>query len=1209
MPKLKTKNFPQMTMSMWKELVESESLLATDIFENPARCDDLLVQLGSSVRNGVLAASPPSLRADVLHFFEKNCVEICKSSEQNRLRHVYESLRDHLGLPTRDGPKIASQLRDFAIKSLTAVLIALDSPKNDPRLTKFHIELLYRLLLGRDTGTPPVAGTAVQDALQDRRFLAVECLQMLENAYPTLLSVDASSFVALAVNEAVKNPTPGFIYTQLAASVVSHISAMYLHQQEEYTTLSYEIEGDSDEDEGSDLGIEDCDGLYSRADSIGVAVASTKCTTPGAACAIGCDSADDENGVEEVLTAAADVLCLSGTSRALYDAEDDVEVDFSHHPENACCTTTALGASPSRLATPAPVTPFGEQHSKPLGAFSASNSGDEQQPILVNKALLGVLATSLESSGTNSPRGILRSAASTSSAASGPSKQSSKRSMLASVAEADELDSAIDSSGDNGLSPPTGESAEVDSEDATAPAVCGIKIQRQPSALTFQLRRSNSTGSVNSTTSANGTGIGMSWSAATTPRTRPSESFLLQSATESSSASSLRRFTVPLHIQTGDSADIPRLVMNAEAHAAMQTAATTFINAMRRLNPSAVAAMTKVLPPILRCARPSPTLLWPLFERQLSTGSTPLLRAVLDLHDSLPELFEGRAPSLIEKVLAQVNDRMHSTDHRIAGASWVLRQHAMQRHSGGTLLLADSWEQLLPIAGDPPQLTAIKVKALGACLAAGVGDEEVVCRAVCSWEGFLGPNSNNNRNHHRINKHSASEQQLRAFTYALRILHSSAPTDGPAAYRTHACLITGILEAIVSKPQLVPAVDAFLETSSGDFSGIFLKAVNALFSGVDGQFETLKERPEDVPFQGTTIDLADRVKAAVISRSSSLSGLMRGLSFSLSFSKRNHSHLNSNSANSGSGCVRRTMSMTPTSASLHGSAEQGGAIGSGAVTPRFAAVPVVDVRALRSSVSAAFQQQQEQQQQHQGDGIPVFSSAMSDGGASSVGGAFAALVDGQQSPGLLGTHCSGVGVSMGFDASSKNCHSPVQNLGVPTVPLDLPTQEAAEIWLSSPATWESLSVGILQHDLLAYRLILKRALHSAVDEHPRGILRTIANYTWQYKEHHPSHTLSSAKVTGDALVGLCHAAALAHLPCGGGDAANVGWTLRQLEVADSIQNVLDAIEEGFPVPEVQSQCQVLATAVVAQEAAWVGSALGTTLRNLLDSYIDAAVQG
>jgi hypothetical protein len=1134
-------------------------------------------------------------RAEVLLFFEKNCVELCKSSDQNRLRHVYESLRDHLGLPTRDGPKIASQLRDSAIKSLTTVLIALDLPKNDPRLTKFHVEVLYRLLLGRDTGTAPVAGTAVQDAIQDRRFLAVECLQMLENAYPTLLSMDASSFVALAVNEAVKNPTPGFIYTQLAASVVSHVAAMYLHQQEEYTILSYEIdEEDSEEDEGSEFS---CD--VATATAIDGKAASAMCCSDS--------EDDDENGTEEVLTAAADVLCLSGNSRALYDAEDELEVDFSHHLDSA--TAENKNNAAAGLASPSAATLSGENSA----CFSSPNDdNDHQQRSLPNKALLGVIASATataDSSGTCSPRGILRSAASTSSAASVPSKQSSKRSMLASVAEADELGFPRGSPGGDDVS------GDGDSEDAAG----GVKIQRQPSALTFQLRRTTSVGSVSSTTSGNataaatggagggvtgnGNGNAMSWSAATTPRTLPSELILLHpissatpsystsSSSDTSSSSALRRFTVPLHIQTGESTDIPRLVMNADANAAMQTAATTFINAMRRLNPAAVSRMTKALPPILRCARPSPTLLWPLFERQLSTGSTPLLRAVLDLHDTLPELFEGRAPSLIEKVLAQVNDRMHSTDHRIAGASWVLRQHAMQRHAGGTLLLADSWEQLLLTAHDPPQLAAIKVKALGACLAAGVGDEEVVCHAVCSWEGFSDGHTIN-KNHRNSNKNGASEQQLRAYTYALRILHSSAPPDGPAAYRTHACLITGILEAIVTKPQLVPAVDAFLRTCSNDFSSIFLKAINALFSGVDGQFESLKERPEDVPFQGTTLDLADRVKAAVISRSSSLSGMMRGLSFSLSFSKRNHSQAGSSNA------VRRTMSMAPSTA------------GSVPTTPRSAAVPVVDVRALRSSISKAFQQQQE----HAAgvdidvgfDGLPQFSSAMSDGGVSSVGGAFAALADGQQqSPSLIGTPRGG---SVGI-ITQNVFESPFiqqqQSLVAPTVPLDLPTQEAVESWLSSPSTWECLSIGILQHDLMAYRLILKRALHRAIDVHPRGILRTIANYTWQYKEHHPSHTLSSAKVTGNALLGLCHAAALAHLPCG---VAN-GWTLRQSEVAESIQNVLDAIEEGFPVPEVQSQCQVLAAAVVAQESAWVGAELGSTLRKLLESYVDAAVQG
>jgi hypothetical protein len=1189
----------------------------------------------------------------VLLFFEKNCVALCKFSDQSRVRHVYEILRDHLGLPTRDGAKIAGQLRDASLRSLTAVLIALDLPRKDPRLTKFHVELLYRLLLNRNSGTPPVAGTAVQDALQDRRFLAVECLKMLENAYPTLLSTDASSFVALAVNEAVKNPTPGFIFTQLASSVVSHLAAIYLHQQEEYSTLSSEIEEDSGEEDRNNY--LDVEASYSRADGNAIA-ASTSSTHKGkAAPSAGMCSDSDDDGTEEVLTAAADVLCMAGgTTRALYDVEDELEVDFSENN-----TAVASGTVDSSLDTTprAPTTPSGElkMSSNSLAgttsSFSPSSVADEQHHAaggggggatmpLKNKALSGVIAmeSTPDSSGTSSPRGILASAGPASSTASASasvpnSRQSSKRSMLASVAEADELDSVSAANSGGRIDD------EIDSDDATTADDRGTQLHRQSSALTYQLRRTTSGSSVNSSTASgtHGGGGGISWSAATTPRcSRPSETILLHPISDDSTTFSttttlscaLRRFSVPLHIQTGESSDIPRFVMNAEAHAAMQTASTTFINAMRRLNPAAVARMTKQLPPILRCARPSPTLLWPLFERQLSTGSTPLLRAVLDLHDTLPELFEGRAPSLIEKILAQVNDKNNSTDHRLVGASWLLRQHAMQRHSGGTLLLADSWDQLLPMANDPPQLAAIKIKALGACLSAGVGDEEVVCRAVCSWDGFSGGNANKNR--HRSSKNIATEQQLRAFTYALRILHSSA--DGPAAYRTHACLITGILAAIVSKPQLVPAVDAFLETCSEDFSTVFLKAVNAFFSGVDGQFESLKERPEDAPFRGTTIDLADRVKAAVISRSSSLSGMMRGLSFSLSFSKRTHSHLGGigggggGAFNTSAGSVRRTMSMAPFTTSTNNTP------GSGSVTPRSAAVPVVDVRALRSSISAAFQQQQESDQQQQQDvsSLPQFSSAMSDGGASSVGGAFAALVadDGHylqqsQSPrssllsmtprGGGGGGGASVAHSDGFNDTFEINSPSYQNLVAPTVPLELPTQEAAEVWLSSPATWESLSVGILQHDLLAYRLILKRALvTSASDVHPRGILRTIANYTWQYKEHHPLHALSSAKVTGNALLGLCHVAALAHLPiitCGGGDGGD-SWTVRQSEVAESIQNVLDAIEEGFPVAaEVQSQCHVLAAAVAEHEATWSGSALNTTLRALLNSYVDAAVQG
>ena len=66
--------------------------------------------------------------------------------------------------------------------------------------------------------------------------------------------------------------------------------------------------------------------------------------------------------------------------------------------------------------------------------------------------------------------------------------------------------------------------------------------------------------------------------------------------------------------------------------------------------------------------------------------------------------------------------------------------------------------------------------------------------------------------------------------------------------------------------------------------------------------------------------------------------------------------------------------------------------------------------------------------------------------------------------------------------------------------------------------------------------------------------------------------------------------------------------MRQCEVAESVQNVLDALEEGFPSGAVRSRCQILAKSV-AQEDRWRGAAWPKTLATLLGSYVDAAVQG
>jgi len=245
----------------------------------------------------------------------------------------------------------------------------------------------------------------------------------------------------------------------------------------------------------------------------------------------------------------------------------------------------------------------------------------------------------------------------------------------------------------------------------------------------------------------------------------------------------------------------------------------------------------------------------------------------------------------------------------------------------------------------------------------------------------------------------------------------------------------------------------------------------------------------------------------------------------------------------------------------------------------------LDVRALRSSIAAAFNTR--------ADGPPT-ASAGAQTPRSSVARAVPVTL-GPVRPSAIGAYGSEIEEPpMEVDPSTP---FPV----APPVPLSIPDAEAAEAWLSAPATWECLAVGVLRHDLMSYRTLMQRALNS-LEVHPCATLRTLANFTWQYKEPHPSHALS-AKETAHAILALCHTAALGHLPCPHGE----GWSARQCEVAASVHSVLDALEEGFPVPSARVRSRILAERV-EDESAWHVESKGATLGALLCGYIDAAVE-
>ena len=1003
---------------------------------------------------------------------------------------IYETLRDSLSNPSWDGPKVAADIREAAIRSLTSFIIALDLPRHDPRLTRYHVEFLYRQLSNEAIKSHSSTG----HTLRDFKPVAAECLAILESAYPLMLSLDATALMSLAAKEVIC-PTPGHIHTQLAATVVSNLASAYLRQQEEYASFSSSLEDEIN------LLNENTTVVGSLEDDLS-------------------SDSDAEDQTEEVLAAAAEVLSLPETKGCVRNYEDE-EV-----PSHMIGSTTPVVHEEAIITSVA----------EPDGAASTSKSsspGASQRSPKKSENNVDVKC------GISSPRGILVNSRSVESMASIPSKQSSRISMLSSVAELDEMEAAASRSA-------TCDANNIVMRERPAPAAGSTGLP-----LSSHLQR---------TTSDAGS---ISWTAISTPRSLPAELHLLQRV-GSGTGNQLRRFVVPLHIQLNDPGALPRLLVTGEARAALQDAAQMFLGAMRRMSSKGVAQITKLLPDILKAARPSSAQLWPVLERQLSTGSTPLLRAVLDLHDAVPELFQGRSPSLLEKVIVQVNNSTLSVDHRIAGASWVLRQHAQQRHMGAPdFLLADCWEQLLPRTKEPLQLATIKVKILAACLSSGIGDEEVICRSICAWEGYISKDKDKQL--------PATEQRDRAFTYALRVLYSSmvASIDSPAAekYRMQACLISALMGTIVAHPQLVQAVDSFLETCPEEFSSMFLKALAAMLSNINGQFEVLQRSGEDL-----SLDYTRRMTSNVINRSSSLAaGLVRGLSVKLPFNSIRLQAPSSSMPLSARGPQRprEEEPPLPLSARTHYS------------------VGINNVATLRDKISSAF---------HRKKTAPaVIARAGPLGEEIRPGAAQGPSIDRSVVASTLEDH---------FLSCEDGTTSPdeEERMFCPAVPMDFSSLGSFDAWSSSSATWEVLGRGMLTQDLLAYRVLLKRVLRNKA-VHPKGTLRILAKYVKQYQGYHSSHALP-AKEIGAAVLGLCHCAALIHLPCEN----EAWWTQRQVEVAESVQNVLDALEEGFPVPCVQIRAQGLSL-LLAREAGWSGEALQSTLFSMVNGCIDAAVQG
>ena len=532
------------------------------------------------------------------------------------------------------------------------------------------------------------------------------------------------------------------------------------------------------------------------------------------------------------------------------------------------------------------------------------------------------------------------------------------------------------------------------------------------------------------------------------------------------------------------------------------------LQCMKRMNRDTIQKMSPHLQVLLRFSGMCPLDLWSVVHDLIQTGNTSILEFVLDTHDNLPGFFEGRRPCLLEKILVRSNDQSFSIQHRQMCLRWILRQHAIQCHEKSDFLLGDCWVQLLPQDNESIETVALKVKALAACLRSGIGDPQDIARAICLWPGF------------------ENESYSGQFAYALRLLYGVTAESSVPMYRLEASLIRSISQALVIRPRLVKVVYEFLDICEEEFETNFNTGFQALITTLDGQFEVLRHKSEAERYNNKT---SSKVKASVLSRASSVSGMVRGLSFKLmkgSASQYRSSLLDSGSSSGRHGPVSRDSSG----------------------------------RSLGRSLTE---------------------------------------VDNNSQLGKRDADVTSLLGAQDFPAAEELVVVEPEDL----IP-EFQSLESLTEWLVSPYTWRYLTHALLKQDLMTYRTLLHRILRCG-DICPCGVLRSISNYAWQYEAYDVTHSLFT-KECGNAILALTQTAALAHLPIL--DDTHIQRTDEQLEVVESLMEVLDAIQEGFPCPSTLKRANVLGM-LISDERAWTPSRTSATLASILAGFIDAAIAG
>jgi len=697
------------------------------------RRDSLISQIGASLRNGLLSTREASVRFRLLNMLDKNWESLCEDVESNRVRMLYETIRDHTSNPKVDSAQTLVDLNTAALVTLTNMMIQLNMPHRDPRMVKFHVEKLNRILT-KEVSLSSLGGNFNKAIARNDDFsktmnscrVAIKCLAMLETAFPTVLSPLAVDLLSEAEKPDMMC-LRGFPMTIIASQVLSNLASEYLRQK------SFQEE--------------------------------TYCAEPS------CDTSDIEDIVSD-----ADV----------YRPESEADVADS---KDVSSRVEKVGE-----------TEYG-------GLDQVLDSKFRHKTL--DKSLKEI--DSWVGGQAASPRETI--------------------------------------SGGLGRSTVSFETLNAQSGSAASSVCQGSTRVREG-------------GSENGKSGSN------TWTASSTPRSGTFMSIPILKE------SPVARCTIPEHFRTGSGnfTDVS-LEMTSFAERKFQEAISHVLKCVKRMDSASIAEVSKYLGPIFQVSRFPPNMLWPLMDELIRQGSTPVLEFVLETHDAMPELFEGWRPCLLEKILYRSNDQTYSVNHRQTCLRWIIRQHAMQCYNGGELLLADCWVQLSPRDEEPLQIVSLKVKSIASCLSSGIGDIGRICDAVCLCQAYVDPKTRR-----------SSAKHLNSFSYALRLILSAADRmeeTGANSVRAKACLIRSIIQAVVLRPSLVPAVNDFLESCNEEFSLLFLGAFESLLGSLDGQFEILRDRHEDMVLDGSGPDLSARVKAALLSRASSVSGMIRGLSFKL----------------------------------------------------------------------------------------------------------------------------------------------------------------------------------------------------------------------------------------------------------------------------------------------------------------------------------------